>query len=317
MLTRKSLARTAAATAGLALVATGALAPASADQGKGADRGQSHAAQAKGGDKADRKAGKSAKAEKGQQTAAAAKAEKSDQSESKGRSADAPHGNAYGHDKDAKAEAKSEARADKSETRGQDAGEKSNNGLGDERGGGHTPVTVCHAIGNGGYIEITFDENALKNHLANHMQHKGHMDFELEEGETCDEADSENLVMPGDTKADGSDDSGDESTDTADVVGSDVTRNQETTLRETVTTQVAGVQAFRARTGTAVEAPAAAGDATVAGVEATAPAAVPAAGPVAGILPQTGAAPMALAAAAGLGLVGAGATMVARRRREV
>ena len=315
MLTRKSLARTAAATAGLALVATGALAPASADQGsKGADRGQSHAAQAKSADKADRKAGKSAKAEKGQQTAASAKAEKSEKSESKGRSETAPHGNAYGDDKDAKAEAKSEARAEKSETRDQDAGQKSNNGLGDERGNGHTPVTVCHAIGNGGYVEITFDENALQKHLDNHMQHKGHMDYEVEEGAGCDEAAPEDLVLPGDE----SDDASDESTDDAAVIGADVSRDVVTTIRETVTTtQIAGVEAFRARTGTAVEAPAAAGEAIVAGAEATAPAAVPAAGPVAGILPQTGAAPMALAAAAGLGLVGAGATMVARRRREV
>ena len=46
MLTRKSIARTAAATAGLALVATGALAPAGAAEGKGADRGQERAAAA-------------------------------------------------------------------------------------------------------------------------------------------------------------------------------------------------------------------------------------------------------------------------------
>jgi len=86
-----------------------------------------------------------------------------------------------------------------------------------------------------------------------------------------------------------------------------------TRTRETVDARVLGAQAFAARTGAGVEAPAVLGaEAAVAGS-----AAAPAAGPVAGILPQTGAAPMALAAAAGLGLVGAGATMVARRRREV
>jgi DNA mismatch repair ATPase MutL len=35
-------------------------------------------------------------------------------------------------------------------------------------GNGHTPVTVCHLLGNGDYIELTFDENALAAHVDNH-----------------------------------------------------------------------------------------------------------------------------------------------------
>jgi LPXTG-motif cell wall-anchored protein len=296
MLTRKSLARTAAATAGLALVATGALAPVAAAEGKGSERGQSQAAaaQAKAADR------KSADADR--------KAENADRKpaqtdRSKGRSADAPHGHAYGHaeDKDAKAAPQSEARGPKAK-----GGDKSNNGLGDERGNGHTPVTVCHATGNGGFVEITFDENALEKHLENHMKHmEGHQDYVVEEGAGCD------AVAPAATE-DGVDEDAvvtDDSTTTKTVAGTETM----TRTRETVAADVLGVEAFAARTGTGVEAPAAQGaEAAVAGT-----AAAPATGPVAGILPQTGAAPMALAAAAGLGLLGAGATMVARRRREV
>lgn len=266
-MTRKSIARTAAATAGLALVATGALAPAVATEGKGSARSQERVTAAQA-EKADRQSEKADR--KGE------KADKADRS--RGRSATAPHGNAYGHaeDKQAAKSARNEGRGEQDDAR-QD-GEKSNNGLGDERGNGHTPVTVCHALGNGGFVEITFDENALDKHLENHMKHMAdHQDYRVEEGTGCED------VAPA------------------------------TETRETVDTEVLGVEAFRGRTGAGTEAPA------VLGAEAVAPgsAAVPAAaGPVAGILPQTGAAPLALAAAAGLGLVGAGATMVARRRRE-
>jgi LPXTG-motif cell wall-anchored protein len=287
MLTRKSIARTAAATAGLALVATGALAPASAAEGKGAERGQAQAAvaQAKSADKADRKS------------------EKADRS--KGRSATAPHGNAYGQAEDKDAE-KAAARDARGEEAGQGAGEKSNNGFGDERGNGHTPVTVCHATGNGGFVEITFDENAFDKHLENHMKHMDdHQDYVVQEGAGCED------VAPATTQDEvvTTDD-----TDDTDVVADAVTLTE---TRETVDAEILGVERFVARTRTGVEAPAVLGaEGTVAGAAAGA-SAVPAAGPVAGILPQTGAAPMALAAAAGLGLVGAGATMVARRRREV
>lgn len=292
MLTRKSLARTAAATAGLALVATGALAPAGAAEGKGSERGQSQAAAARaeaGDRKADKADRKSANADR-----------KSQADRSNGRSATAPHGNAYGHTKD------TDRRAPQSSERGSKGGDKGNNGLGDERGNGHTPVTVCHATGNGGFVEITFDENALKNHLENHMKHMAdHQDYVVEEGTGCDQpapATTENEVLEDEVVTE-------DGTTTTETETETVT----TEARETVDADVLGVEAFAARTGTGVEAPAVQGSgATVAGA-----AAAPAAGPVAGILPQTGAAPMALAAAAGLGLVGAGATLVARRRREV
>ena len=283
MLTRKSIARTAAATAGLALVATGALAPAGAAEGKGAERGQAQAAaaQAKSADKADRKS------------------EKADRS--KGRSATAPHGNAHGQ-----AEGKDAEKAARRDARAEQAGDQSNNGLGDERGNGHTPVTVCHATGNGGFVEITFDENAFDKHLENHMKHMDdHQDYVVQEGAGCEDvapATTQDQVVTTDD------------TDDTDVVADAVTLTE---TRETVDAEILGVERFVARTRTGVEAPAVLGaEGTVAGAAAGA-SAVPAAGPVAGILPQTGAAPMALAAAAGLGLVGAGATMVARRRREV
>jgi len=285
MLTRKSIARTAASTAGLALVATGALAPAGAAEGKGADRGQERAA--------------AAQASNDERTAAKAdrKAEQTDRS--KGRSATAPHGNAYGHaaDKDAAKESGDDA--------GRQDAEKSSNGLGDERGNGHTPVTVCHALGNGGFVEITFDENAFEKHLENHMKHMDdHQDYVVEQGAGCEQpaAGVEPEALGEGASTD------DSSTET---IVDTVTLTE---ARETVTeTQVLGAQAFAARTGAGVEAPVVKGaEAAVAGS-----AAVPAAGPVAGILPQTGAAPMALAATAGLGLLGAGATLLARRRREV
>ena len=278
MLTQKSIARTAAATAGLALVAAGAIAPAGAAEGKGSERGQAQAAAAQA-EAADRKA---------------AKADRT-----RGRSADAPHGNAYG-----RAEGKNAKAAPQGE-RGSKGGGRSGNGLGDERGNGPPPVTGCHATVHGGFVEITFDENALDKHLENHMKHMDdHHDYVVEEGAGCDD------VAPATTEVE----------DVEAVVTTDTTATETLTetvtlteTRETVDAEVLGAQAFAARTGTGVEAPAVLGaEAAVAGA-----AAVPAAGPVTGILPQTGAAPMALAAAAGLGLVGAGATMVARRRREV
>ncbi|MFP5253427.1 MAG: LPXTG cell wall anchor domain-containing protein [Actinomycetes bacterium] len=280
MLTRKSIARTAAATAGLALVATGVLVPAGAAEGGGSDRGQARAAaaQAQGADRAERRSGNAEGAGSPDRARA-----------SKGRSAGAPHGNAYGHEKPEDAPASPQGPRDPASQGDTDQGD---NGLGDERGGGHTPVTVCHALGNGGFVEITFDENAFEKHLENHMKHmEDHQDYVPEEGEGCAQA------AP---------------VTTDDVDADTVTRT--VAERETVTdAQILGVEAFAARAGAGAQAPAVLGSEAVAADAVAAPAS----GPVAGILPQTGAAPVALAAAAGLGLVGAGATMLARRRREV
>lgn len=289
MLTTKSLARTAAATAGLALVVAGAASPAGAAEVAGADRGQDRAA---------------AQSEP-RRTAAAEKRG----SVAKGRSADAPHGKAYGRSaaerssaerpsaqpedqgsSDARTDARTEART-----------EASNQGLGDERGDGHTPVTVCHATGNGEFVEVTFDENAFDKHVENHMKHMdGHQDYVVEEGAGCEEVDT--TTATGTTIATGT-----TSTDLLTETGT------ATLTEEAPDAQVLGVEAFAARTGAGVEAPA------VLGAEALAAGApgAPATGPLAGILPQTGAAPMALAATAGLGLLGAGATVLRRRRREV
>ncbi len=303
MLTQKSLARTAAATAGLALVVTGAVAPAAAADGKGSERGQAQAAaaQAKADDrkseKADRKSGNADR-----------RSEKAGRD--KGRSADAPHGNAYGHAKDTDAKP-----APQSETRGSKGGGESSNesagGRGDERGNGHTPVTVCHATGNGGFVEITFDENALEKHLENHMKHMDdHQDYVVAKGAGCADmapATTENEALEDEVVTE--DGTG---TTTTSTTSTTRTGAGTTEVREAVDADVLGVEAFAARTGTGAAAPAVQGTET-----AVAGTATPAVGPVAGILPQTGAAPMALAAAAGLGLVGAGATLVARRRREV
>lgn len=280
MLTRKSIARTAAATAGLALVATGALAPAGAAERQDADHREDGAAVAE------------AQGDNGTENSQAEDDRGTEQrsSSTRGRSADAPYGNAYGRPADGEAD----------DTRADGRADEGANGLGEERGNGHTPVTVCHATGNGGFVEITFDENALEKHRENHMKHMDdHQDFVVEEGAGCDEiapVTTEDEVLTEDT----------------DTTATDIVVT-ETPLRETVDAEVLGVEAFAARAGAGSEAPAVLGaEAAVAGS-----AAAPATGPMAGILPQTGAAPMALATAAGLGLVGAGATLVARRRRAI
>lgn len=279
MLTTKSLARTAAATAGLALVVAGAAAPAGAAEDAGADRGQDRAA-------AQSESRRAAAAEKRSSVA-------------KGRSADAPHGKAYGPSAAQRSSTQgSSARADargSSDARTQ----TSNQGLGDERGDGHTPVTVCHATGNGEFVAVTFDENAFDKHVENHMKHMaGHQDYVVEEGTGCEEVAT---TATGTTATDTT------ATGLLTATGTDTVTDEEATAPDA---QVLGVEAFAARTGAGVEAPA------VLGAEAVAAgsAGVPVTGPLAGILPQTGAAPMALAATAGLGLLGAGATMLRRRR---
>jgi hypothetical protein len=41
-------------------------------------------------------------------------------------------------------------------------------------GGGHNPVTICHALGNGGYVMITPDASGV---LSGHADHHGGADI--------------------------------------------------------------------------------------------------------------------------------------------
>ena len=295
------LARTAAAAAATALVAAGGLAPALADDG---DDGRDGAAQ-------DHRA-----------------------------SADKGDSGRQG------------PKQDKGGKAGQDKGSKANQGQGDERGNGHTPVTVCHLLGNGGYHVLTFDDNALEAHVNHgdiypvpaegcptssddvqeqsfrgqpgHVRvtvchvlgnggyheltfdehalraHEAHGDlYPVPAGgcpaETTEETPDE--TVPGTTQ----DDTPGDETDETPVVEEDTTTNEAT---------VAGVEQFA--TGTAPRTGQVLGTEAVAGVNRTAPVA----GPLAGVLPQTGAGRLGLAAGAGLALIGAGAALVARRRTQ-
>jgi LPXTG-motif cell wall-anchored protein len=157
---------------------------------------------------------------------------------------------------------------------------------GGDNGNGHTPVTVCHVLGNGSYIELTFDDSALDAHMA-------HGDLEwTEAGCPTDES-----TTPGDDEP---------------VVPSD----EETLLPGDESVALPGTEilgAERLVDTTAVDATQVAGVEQVAGVNRAAVAT----GPMAGILPSTGAAPLGLAVAAGLGLLGAGATLLVRRRAQL
>ena len=150
---------------------------------------------------------------------------------------------------------------------------------------GHTPVTVCHLLGNGSYNILTFDDHALKAHQA-------HGDLYPVPDGGCPATEAPEVAPTP------------ESDETPEAEETPDTEATEDTTREPV---VLGVEETRS----ADPAP------TVAGTEATAAAnrAAPVVGPLDGILPNTGAAPVALAAVAGLGLLGAGATVLLRRRR--
>jgi LPXTG-motif cell wall-anchored protein len=251
----RMLARSAAAAAATALVAAGGLAPALADDGDGADRGHGPAADhGRQGPKQD----------KGDQGRQGPKQDKGD------------HGREGPKDK-----------GDQSQAR-QDEG---NQGRGDERGNGHTPVTVCHLLGNGGYHVLTFDDNALQAHV-------NHGDIYPVPADGCPQ-DTTDETVPGTTPQ--SDDTPGDDSEQTPVVEDDTTTNDAT---------VAGVEQFASdgtpRTGQVL------GTEAVAGLNRTAPAA----GPLAGVLPQTGAGRFGLAAGLGLALIGAGAALVARRRTQ-
>ena len=187
-----------------------------------------------------------------------------------------------------------------------DHGSRGSQGKGDERGNGHTPVTVCHLLGNGSYNLLTFDDNALDAHI-------GHGDLYPVPADGCptaDEAPEETVpgAVPGE----------DTPVEEAPVEEAPVEEApvEEAPVEEVIVDDVqddaviAGVDAFDSSTQE--------NEAEVLGAEATrsanrAPAVM---GPLAGVLPQTGAAQVGLAAAAGLALLGAGAAMIARRRTQ-
>jgi LPXTG-motif cell wall-anchored protein len=302
---KSTLVRTAAAAAATVLVTVGGMAPALADHDHGKGASQDHRAAA----------GKDARpAQSAQPKAKGAKAQ------------------------GAKAQG----------AKAQGGQSKGGNGRGSERGNGHTPVTVCHLLGNGSYNVLTFDENALAAHVdhgdlypvpANgcptaaeterpsndhstpgHVRvsvchllgnggyheltfdehalaaHEAHGDLYPVPAAGCPAETAEETV-PGTTPEQGDTPAG--------VVADDTTTTTDGST-------VAGVEELA---GSTTDQPRAA---QVLGVEAVADVnrAAPVTGPLAGILPQTGAAQLGLAAAAGLVLVGAGATMVARRRTQ-
>ena len=258
------------------------------------------------------------------------------------------------------------ARTDKAAKGDRDEKPAGNNGRGDERGNGHTPVTVCHLLGNGSYNVLTFDDNALEAHVNHgdlypvpadgcpassedvrpptfhgtpgHVRvtvchvlgnggyheltfdehalraHEAHGDLYPVPADGCPTEAPEETV-PG-TTPEGQDTPGDDTpaeetpvaaTPGDDVTGDDTTGDDTSDESDTV---VAGVEE---RDSTSTN-----DDAEILGVEAFAGAnrAAPVTGPLAGVLPQTGAGQLGLAAAAGVILLGAGATLVARRRTQ-
>lgn len=314
---KSAMIRTAAATAATVLMTVGAMGPALADHdgGKGASQ-DDHAKTATSGrtDRADR-TDKTGKADKGHQS--------------------------QGH---------------------RDEKTTSNNGRGDERGNGHTPVTVCHLLGNGSYNVLTFDDNALEAHVNHgdlypvpadgcpassedvkpatfhgtpgHVRvtvchllgnggyheltfdehalpaHEAHGDLYPVPAAGCPTEAPEETV-PG-TTPEGEDTPGDD-TPADDTTPAEVLPGDDTTADHTPVESDAVVAGVEERDTTSAN-----DDAEVLGVEAFAGAnrAAPVTGPLAGILPQTGAGQLGLAAAAGVILLGAGATMVARRRTQ-
>lgn len=208
-------------------------------------------------------------------------------------------------------------RASKSERDGQAEGQ------GDERGDGHAPVTVCHLLGNGSYNLLTFDRNALE-------AHQRHGDLYPVPADGCPESSDD--VRPSNDHEHGT--PGHERATVCHLLGNGsyneltfdahALRAHEAhgdlypvpadgcpTSSEGVGDEadIAGVDAIAEGDG-----PSANGE--VLGTEQFAGAnrSAPQTGPIAGILPQTGAGQLGLAAAAGLGLLAAGGTVLARRR---
>lgn len=216
------------------------------------------------------------------------------------------------------------ARGVRAERRQAEPAERHANGNATDKranGSGHTPVTVCHLLGNGGYIELTFDENALEAHLA-------HGDLHPVPAAGCPAADEAvRGEGAGDDRANGHTPvtvchllgngtyhllTFDEHALEAHLAHGDSYPAPATDAAcpaGTAGPEVLGLQQERAGAAVQLEAPAAnrapATDAVL-----------PAAGivPAAGSLPATGAGDYAVVVVAGVGLLAAGGVLLARRR---
>lgn len=166
-------------------------------------------------------------------------------------------------------------------------------------GNGHTPVTVCHRTGKAGYIVITFDENALEAHLA-------HGDlYPVPEGGCASTTPEGGGTTPGGTDG--------ETPRTPGTPGTGVegpVADIETETAVPTEDEVLGVES------TVAAATAASSAAPIAAPVAAPIAAPVAAAPASGILPDTGAGDYGWAALAGLGLLAAGGSLLARRRAQ-
>lgn len=200
-----------------------------------------------------------------------------------------------------------------------------------ENGNGHTPVTVCHALGNGGYIELTFDENALEKHLDNHgdlypvpeggcpapVEVVG-ADKDDERATVCHLLGngSYNLLTFDDAALPAHLEHGDhEATDEAGCATAVAGISSSDPADPAVTTATAAEKAVEKFQVLGVQSERSAAP-TVLGAEATANRAPAVVAPVAGILPATGAGDYALVLFGGAGLLAAGAALLARRRLQ-
>lgn len=219
------------------------------------------------------------------------------------------HAKAKGHDKPAPAQGKGHGQAQGPQTGKADPPR-------------HTPVTVCHVLGNGGYHLLTMDDSALK-------AHQNHGDLYPVPAGGCpapaaapgpeDSSDDSPQAGPGDSTVGGLDEvdqplTADDPTLPEDTAPQDaVVLGSASTTAGTTAPVVAGVEQVGTR-------PAAASvlgvQQTAAGTTATGTRAgiVPAAAPAAGILPQTGAGPIGMLLAGAGALLAAGVAMLRRRR---
>ncbi len=308
MLTRQSALRVAAASVSAVFISVGAVTPVYADGHGGNEKAQAASSHANS------QGNQSAKA----QSQSHRESDDESQSASHGESAQARQGKRSSEKTSTESKSEAQAKGDEHDESAQQGPAKSRGVKAtssssaktsadkkpgtshSSRGNGHTPVTVCHLLGNGGYHLLTFDEHALKAHLA-------HGDVYPTDG-TCPTS------SPSST--------GGTSTTT------DTTENTTETTQVTTTTEASQkapiVAAELARVPARVLGVEAARSPRVLGVEAVragsattstsgAPAQV---APATGLLPNTGATRIALPLVAGFGLLAAGVGLLLRRRGE-
>ena len=215
------------------------------------------------------------------------------------------HANAKGHDKPAPAQERGHGQAQGPQTGKADPPR-------------HTPVTVCHVLGNGGYHLLTMDDSALK-------AHQNHGDLYPVPAGGCPAPAT--APTPEDSPPAGPEDSTVGGPDEVDqpLTADDPTLPEDTTPQDalvlgsatTTTGTTAPVVAGVEQVGTKPAAAAVLGvQQTAAGTTATGTRTgiVPAAAPAAGILPQTGAGPIGMLLAGAGALLAAGVAMLRRRR---